>query len=328
MSSPSGEIPPRPETDDPAEESPTPPRRTSRRRASQANLWSEDGTHVLPVAPGDETPAPPVASSEADDVWASPRRRARGDAVSSAVADDDELDTLSEPAFASSDDDEGVLFDDAPPTSSGVHMRHVAWELVQTLLLAALIFLMVRGVAQNFRVEGPSMEPGLHNGQYLLVNKAVYFKLDLDKLSKYVPFIDGGDNPTRFLFRGPERGDVIVFRYPRDPSRDFIKRIIGLPGDTVSISNGVVSVNGSPLEESYINHGSNSDMEPKVVPSGSYFVMGDNRPNSSDSRTWGFVPEENIIGKAMFSYWPLSEFGGVGNTSIDLGFVKIPVPSF
>jgi signal peptidase I len=244
------------------------------------------------------------------------------------MVDDTDLDTFSDPAFASSDDDEGILFDDAPPASSGVQARHVAWELVQTLLLAALIFLMVRGVAQNFRVEGPSMEPGLHNGQYLLVNKAVYFKLDLDKLSKYLPFVDGGDNPTRFLFHGPERGDVIVFRYPRDPSRDFIKRIIGLPGDTVSISNGVVSVNGSALEESYINNGSNSDMDPKVVPAGSYFVMGDNRPNSSDSRTWGFVPEENIIGKAMFSYWPMSEFGGVGNTTIDLGFVKIPVPSF
>jgi signal peptidase I len=203
--------------------------------------------------------------------------------------------------------------------------RRVAWELVQTLVLAALIFLMVRGVAQNFRVEGPSMEPGLHNGQYLLVNKAVYFKLDLDELSKYIPFVDGGDNSSRYLFHGPQRGDVVVFRYPRDPSRDFIKRIIGVPGDTVAITDGVVTVNGSALEEPYINGGANSNLEPKVVPEGSYFVLGDNRPNSSDSRNWGFVPEENIIGKAMFSYWPLSEFGGVGNTSIDLGFVKIPL---
>jgi signal peptidase I len=153
----------------------------------------------------------------------------------------------------------------------------------------------------------------------------VYFKLDLNELSKYLPFIEPGDDPSRFLFHGPERGDVVVFRYPRDPSRDFIKRIIGVPGDTVSIANGVVSVNGTVLEENYINGGANTDMETKVVPEGSYFVMGDNRPNSSDSRNWGFVPEENIIGKAMFSYWPMSELGGVGNTSIDLGFVKIPL---
>ena len=220
--------------------------------------------------------------------------------------------------------DETDSYETQPGVSSGTRVRRVAWELIQTLVLAALIFLMVRGVAQNFRVEGPSMEPGLHNGQYLLVNKAVYFKLDLDRLSKYIPFIDGGDNPSRFLFHGPERGDVVVFRYPRDPSRDFIKRVIGVPGDTVEIRDGVVTVNGTVLDEPYINGGANSDMAVKVVPEGSYFVMGDNRPNSSDSRSWGFVPEENIIGKAMFSYWPLSEFGGVGNTSIDLGFIKIP----
>jgi signal peptidase I len=329
MTSASGEFPPRPDKDEQSEDSPTSERRTSRRQASQANLWSEDGTHVLPVAPG--TNPPPFdehPAADPDEVWASPDRRAVRPADAEAVTVDPAVGPLPEPAYDAGDDDEGVLYDDPPALPSSVRVRHVAWELVQTLLLAALIFLMVRGVAQNFRVEGPSMEPGLHNGQYLLVNKAVYFKLDLEKLSKYLPFIDGGDSPTRFLFHGPQRGDVIVFRYPRDPSRDFIKRIIGLPGDTVSISDGVVTVNGSALEEQYINTGSNSDMEDTVVPEGSYFVMGDNRPNSSDSRTWGFVPEENIIGKAMFSYWPLSEFGGVGNTSIDLGFVKIPVPSF
>lgn len=200
----------------------------------------------------------------------------------------------------------------------------MSWELIQTLVLAALIFLVVRGVAQNFRVEGPSMEPGLHDGQYLLVNKAVYFRLDMDTLSKYIPFINGGS--TRYLFHAPERGDVIVFRYPNDPSRDFIKRVIGVPGDTVSIQEGVVSVNGVPLEEPYINFATGGDKEAVVVPPGNYFVLGDNRANSSDSRSWGFVPEENIIGKAMFSYWPLSELGGVGNTTLDLGFIKLPLP--
>ena len=302
MTSPSGELPPRRDTDDQPDDLLKPPLRPRSERDSQANFWSEDEDEAT-----------------LDDVWSRRTRRAEAalpadGAASSALT-----------AEASASEDGSDIFADGDGTAAGgARVRRVVWELAQTLLLAALIFLMVRGVAQNFRVEGPSMEPGLHNGQYLLVNKAVYFKLDLDKLSKYIPFISGGDNPSRFLFHGPERGDVVVFRYPQDPSRDFIKRIIGLPGDTVEINDGVVMVNGVVLDEQYINGGSTQPMAPKVVPERSYFVMGDNRPNSSDSRNWGFVPEENIIGKAMFSYWPFSEFGGVGNTSIDLGFVKIP----
>jgi signal peptidase I len=208
-------------------------------------------------------------------------------------------------------------------TAKPNRLGRATWELAQTIALAILIFLLVRAVAQNFRVEGPSMEPGLHNGQYLLVNKAVYFKLDLGTLHKFIPFIDS-DGGEQFLFHAPERGDVIVFRFPRDPSRDFIKRVIGVPGDTISIREGVVTVNGVAIEEPYINGGARGDMPEEVVPPGNYFVLGDNRANSSDSRTWGHVPEENIIGKAMLTYWPLSELGGVGNTSLDLGFVKVP----
>ena len=213
------------------------------------------------------------------------------------------------------------------PSGSGMRRaRHISVEVLQTLVLAVLIFLAVRTVAQNFRVEGSSMEPGLHDGQYVLVNKAVYFKINLATLGKYLPFIDAGDSPERFLFRAPNRGDVVVFRFPRDPSRDFIKRIIGVPGDTVEVVNGVVRVNGVLLEEPFVNPESRSDFELQVVPAGNYFVLGDNRGNSSDSRSWGFVPEENIIGKAIFTYWPLGELGGVGNRSINLGFVTIPLP--
>lgn len=306
MTSPFGENPPRPENEA-SEPDAAPQDRTARDRESQADLWSEDSRDS--------------ASSGEDAPWSREGRRPGG--VNGPEAERSVAATEPAPVFINDDDEVAAQRTSA---SSSVRVRRVAWELIQTLVLAALIFLMVRGVAQNFRVEGPSMEPGLHNGQYLLVNKAVYFKLDLDTLSKYIPFVDGGDNPSRFLFHGPRRGDVIVFRYPRDPSRDFIKRIIGIPGDTMEIRNGVVTVNGVALEEPYINDGARSDMSAKVVPKGSYFVMGDNRPNSSDSRSWGFVPEENIIGKAMFSYWPMSEFGGVGNTSIDLGFIKVPVP--
>jgi len=215
--------------------------------------------------------------------------------------------------------------------------RRIAWELTQTLVLAVMIFLLVRAIAQNFRVEGPSMEPGLHDGQYLLVNKAVYFKLNVGNLAKFIPFIDAEDGEEKFLFHGPQRGDVIVFRYPKDPDRDFIKRVIGVPGDRVSVQDGIVYVNDVPLEEDYIADHAGRDLDSlasvectsgddEVIPPGNYFVLGDNRPNSSDSRSWGCVPEDYIIGKAMLSYWPLSELGGVGNRSLDLGIIKIPLP--
>jgi signal peptidase I len=158
------------------------------------------------------------------------------------------------------------------------------------------------------------------------VNKATYFKINLDTLSKYIPFIDPGSDPQRFLFGSPERGDVIVFRYPRDPSRDFIKRVIAVPGDTIEIVNGDVFVNGVRLNEPYITNPGNYSVDKQIVPGGQYFVLGDNRNNSFDSHVWSFLPEENIIGQAMVTYWPLSDFGGVGNKHIDLGVIRLPLP--
>jgi signal peptidase I len=204
--------------------------------------------------------------------------------------------------------------------------RRIGWELVQTLLLAALIFFAVRAVAQNFRVEGSSMEPSLHDGQYLLVNKAVYQTINLKTLSKFIPFIHPGDKPKRFLFQAPHRGEVIVFRFPREPSRDFIKRVIGVPGDTVEVTAGQVFLNGVKVDEPYIADPGKNDYPRTVVPPGNYFVLGDNRNNSYDSRVWGFLPQENIIGKAMVSYWPLDSLGGVGNHGINLGFITVPLP--
>ena len=208
-------------------------------------------------------------------------------------------------------------------------------ELAQTLLLAILIFLAVRAMAQNFRVEGASMEPGLHNGQYLLVNKAVYFQLNLGTLDKYLPFIDAASGEKRYVFHGPERGEVIVFEYPEDRSRDFIKRVIGVPGDTVRIADGKVYVKEAgatefvQISDDYINGDvtncpRSNGCDGILVPDGNYFVMGDNRGNSSDSRQWGFVPADHIIGRAMFTYWP--DLGGVGNRTFNLGFVKITLP--
>jgi signal peptidase I len=153
-------------------------------------------------------------------------------------------------------------------------------ELIETLLLTLVIFLLIRFAVQNFRIEGFSMEPNFHDGQFLLVNKIIY------------------------MFHPAERGDVVIFRYPNNPNRDFIKRIIGLPGDRVEIVNGRVIINGETLKETYpLNQGTYS-YGPTTVGPGEYFVLGDNRNNSSDSHSWGLLPAKDIIGKAWVSYWP------------------------
>jgi len=186
-------------------------------------------------------------------------------------------------------------------------------ELLETLLLAVLIFFAIGGIPfrgggsiQNFKVEGASMEPSLDSGEYLIVNKLTYAEIDLS-IFDWLPFFDSGDNPVHHLWDTPSRGDVIVFRAPTNLSRDFIKRIIGVPGDTVEIDRdaGTVRLNGEVIEESYIQGKTtcSSSCGPWVVPERAYFVMGDNRQNSSDSRQGWFVPEENIVGKALITYW-------------------------
>lgn len=209
---------------------------------------------------------------------------------------------------------------------NGARTRKVARELVETVVLALLIFFAVRAVVQNFRVEGASMEPSMHNNQYLLVNKALYYRLDLTRLHDLLPFLPGKADGERHLFRPPNRGDVVVFRFPLDPKRDFIKRVIGIPGDTVEIRDEKVFVNGTPLVENYILATSNYTYGPATVPPGRYFVLGDNRRNSYDSHAWGsscgtvaqceFVPEENIIGQAWITYWPFDQLGLINNKDI------------
>jgi signal peptidase I len=190
-------------------------------------------------------------------------------------------------------------------------------EVAETLILAALIFLAVRASFQNFRVEGHSMDPSLADGEYLIVNKLTYAQIDLSFLDP-LPFFDAGDDPVHYLWGSPDRGDVIVFRAPLSPNRDFIKRIIGVPGDTVEIqeSTGKVLVNGQPLSEPYIQGTTGCAQSCKwtVPPAGDasrdacgsdkcYFVLGDNRQNSSDSRQGWLVPKENVVGKALITYW-------------------------
>jgi signal peptidase I len=187
----------------------------------------------------------------------------------------------------------------------------LAWELLQTIVLTLAIFLGVRSVVQNFRVEGASMEPTLETGQYLLISKASYFHVEGTPLDRFLPTTKQGS--IDYLFGGPQRGDIVVFRAPTQPDKDFIKRVIGLPGDTVLIKNGTVYVNGTPLNEPYIHYPASYtypfDGQPKQIPDGYYFVLGDNRPNSSDSHLGWNVPVDNLVGRAWVSYWPPTDWG-------------------
>jgi len=205
----------------------------------------------------------------------------------------------------------------------GPHLFVLGRELVETLLLALLIFLAVRSAVQNFKVEGDSMFPSLENGQYIIVNKLAYAQIDLSKFD-WIPFFDAGNSPVHHLFGTPDRGDVIVFQSPTNPDRDFIKRVIGVPGDTVEIRSGVVYVNGEPLVEPYITGRTGCPCGPWVVEPGTFFVMGDHRNNSSDSRVFNAIPEKSIVGKALFSYWPLSEVGLAPNHSVSFASGESP----
>jgi len=208
----------------------------------------------------------------------------------------------------------------------GIRVGRFARDVVETVILALLIFLAVRAAVQNFRVDGSSMEGSLHNGQYLLVSKATYFKVNLGFLD-FLPFYDSGDNPEHYIFRPPQRGDVIVFRFPNDPSRDFIKRIVAAPGETVEIKDGLVFIDGNYLKEPYITNRAHYSYGPEKVPPKSYFVLGDNRNNSYDSHVWGMLAEENIIGQAWLSYWPFSSFGLVSGPYMKPANGEVPGPA-
>lgn len=157
-------------------------------------------------------------------------------------------------------------------------------DILETLLWAAALFILVNLVSARVRVDGASMEPTLINGELVIVNKLAY------RLGE------------------PARGDIIVFHFPVDPTQEFIKRVIGLPGDAVSIRDGSIFVNGQQLNEPYISV-STDYLGEWVVAEDQLFVLGDNRNHSLDSHNWGTVPMDYVIGKALFIYWPLSSLG-------------------
>ncbi len=165
-------------------------------------------------------------------------------------------------------------------------------DLIFALMFATLVVVFI---VQPVKVEGTSMLPRLHDGERIFVNKLIYYKLPELK---------------RYGWPALERGDIIVFWPPHDPDKSYVKRIIGLPGETVEVRNGRILINGLELNEPYLDphlNASQTSQSPVQVQQHYYFVMGDNRDNSSDSRMWGLVPEKYIYGKALFRYWPLSD---------------------
>jgi signal peptidase I len=175
----------------------------------------------------------------------------------------------------------------------------VSWmllrEVAETIVLSLVIFLLIRQVVQNYRIESHSMEPNFYEEQFILVNKLAY------------------------RLGAPERGDVIVFHNPRNVNEDYIKRVIGLPGDTIEIHSQMVYINGIPLQEPY-------DLRPLhpatvfgpiLIEPNHLFVMGDNRPNSKDSRDFGPLSEDLVVGQAWVHVWPLSTFGWVAHYDLE-----------
>ncbi len=202
---------------------------------------------------------------------------------------------------------------------SGVKKSTVR-EYFESIVIAVILALFVRTwVVQAFKIPTASMENNLLVGDHLLVNKFVFGPTVSPAMRAILPV------------RDIRRGDIVVFKYPDEPERDFIKRVIGLPGDTVELRNKKVHVNGQPLDEPYVHflepaaqgdEVTSFDVRerygPVTVPAGQYFVMGDNRDNSQDSRYWGFLPRDYIKGHALMIYWSY-ESGGEGYADDGLG---------
>ena len=189
-------------------------------------------------------------------------------------------------------------------------MSRVVKEIVEAVVLALIVFILIQGSLRNFKVDGNSMQPTLDAGQYLLVNKLVYFQLDTARLSRIIPFWKVNEPSTHFAIHPPKRGDVIVFRYPVDPSKDFVKRVIGLPGEVIEIKDGRVHIDGVVLDEPYLPGPEPpfmAPLQPRHMGEKDYFVLGDNRLSSNDSRAWGPVPEANVRGQVWVVYWPFSQ---------------------
>ncbi len=197
-------------------------------------------------------------------------------------------------------------------------MRRSLLDIIKALALAAAFFFVVQSVLQNYQVLGQSMEPNLHSGQHVIVNKAAYMSVDVDRISKFIPFYDVEDGSEMYLLGEPQRGDVVVVRSPQESGKRLVKRIVALPGDSLEIEGGTIRINGESISEPYVL-GNTRDRDKSTIPEGHYFVLGDNRQRSNDSNNFGPIHESQIIGKAWLVYWPLGDLGPVDSFAIQLG---------
>jgi signal peptidase I len=172
-------------------------------------------------------------------------------------------------------------------------MKNIVYDILVTLGIAAVIFFALRTTVESFDIDGPCMQPNFYTGQRVLVNKVVY------------------------RFREPQRGDVIIFQSPNSQQGDLIKRIIGLPGESVEIADGRVYIHKDgqvfPLDEPYVPEPARNDYKGSIIPENTYFVLGDNRNYSDDSRGGWVVPRQNIVGEAWLITWPPSAWGLAAN---------------
>lgn len=194
-------------------------------------------------------------------------------------------------------DEEAGLTSDETADGERVSGWSLVRELLETILLSLVIFLVIRQGVQNYRIESHSMQPNFYEGQFVLVNKLAY------KLGE------------------PNRGDVIVFRNPANPDEDYIKRVIGLPGDTLQFYDGAVYADGEMMDGSFTIAPTYAPMsdEPVVVSPSHLFVMGDNRPNSRDSRSFGLLDDDLVVGKAWLRVWPFAEMGFIDHLALEPG---------
>lgn len=192
-------------------------------------------------------------------------------------------------------------------------LRIVAWEALQTALMAGAIFLATSTVVEARLVEGPSMQPNLFSGERLVVDKITYLpaRFENTPFAGWVP--EGLSQSIEQALGGPKRGDVVVLQSPVQTDVTLVKRLIGLPGDRVLIKSGQVFVNGEALDEPYVRFAARytypASGQPLAVPENRYFVLGDNRPVSYDSHFGWLVPAENLVGRAVFAFWPPRAWG-------------------
>lgn len=190
--------------------------------------------------------------------------------------------------------------DDPEPEEKSATGWQTTWAIIrevgETIILTLIIFFVIQMFIRNFRVVGTSMANNLHDGQYLIIDKISYSSFLRDDIGLV----------------GPTRGDVVVFKPPRNPDDDYVKRIVGLPGEKIQVIKGQLYVNDQLLDEPFEPvTGTYSMPAPVIVPEDQVFVLGDNRNNSNDSHNWGPLPLENIVGRAWLSYWPPDQWGAI-----------------